>query len=192
MIYRIEKDKNIELAAQLIINGNLIIYSTDTLYGFGVDATNSKAIQKLNKIKGRLQAYSIIVSSLNMLKKYANIDNNIEYELKNFFPGPFTAILNKSDSKLSNLVTASLSTIGIRIPDFDPILKVINKINKPIITTSVNSHGKSSMNQLKLIEKNFPNINIFTNFIDKESIGSTIIDFTQNPFKILRQGDGKY
>ena len=53
MIYRIEKDENIELAAQLIISGNIIIYSTDTLYGFGVDATNSKAIKKLNKIKGR-------------------------------------------------------------------------------------------------------------------------------------------
>ena len=69
MIYRIEKDKNIELAAQLIISGNIIIYSTDTLYGFGVDITNAKAIEKLNKIKGRSQPYSIIVSSLNMLKQ---------------------------------------------------------------------------------------------------------------------------
>ena len=48
MIYRIEKDKNIEFAAELIINGNIIIYSTDTLYGFGVDATNSKAIKKFS------------------------------------------------------------------------------------------------------------------------------------------------
>ena len=133
MIYRIEKDKNIELAAQLIISGNIIIYSTDTLYGFGVDATNSRAIKKLNKIKERSQAYSIIVSSLNMLKQYAIIDDFIEIELKKIFPGPFTAILKKLDNDLSKLVTNNLSTVGIRIPDFNPILKVVQKINQPII-----------------------------------------------------------
>ena len=77
MIYDIDKNKNILLAAELIINGNLIIYSTDTLYGFGVDASNTNAIKKLNQIKGRSQAYSIIVSSFEMLKQYANIDSVI-------------------------------------------------------------------------------------------------------------------
>ena len=78
MVYDINKNKNILLAAKLIINGNLIIYSTDTLYGFGVDASNTSAIKKLNQIKGRSQAYSIIVSSFEMLKKYANMDIVIE------------------------------------------------------------------------------------------------------------------
>ena len=192
MIYRIEKDKNIELAAQIIINGDIIIYSTDTLYGFGVDATNSKAIEKLNKIKGRSQPYSIVVSSLNMLKKYAKINNDIEIRLKKIFPGPFTAILKKIDNNLSELVTTNLPTVGVRIPNFNPILKVIKKIKKPIITTSVNYHGESSINKLQLIESFYPDIDIFTDYKDKESIGSTIIDFSSNPFKILRQGDGVY
>jgi len=192
MIYRIEKDENIGLAAQLIINGNIIIYSTDTLYGFGVDATNSKAIKKLNKIKKRIQPYSIIVSSLNMLKKYVNINNCIETELKKIFPGPFTAILKKSDNNLSDLVTNNLSTVGIRIPDFNPILKIVDKINKPIITTSVNYHGESSLNKLELIKNSFSDINIFTDQNDKKSIGSTIIDFSSKPFEVLRQGDGVY
>ena len=192
MIYRIEKDKNIEFAAELIINGNIIIYSTDTLYGFGVDATNSKAIKKLNKIKGRSQPYSIIVSSLNMLKQYANIDDFTKIELKKIFPGPFTVILKKIDTNLSTLVTNNLSTVGIRIPDFNPILKVVQKINKPIITTSVNYHGEGSINKLSLIENQFSDINIFTDYKDKKSRGSTIIDFSNRPFKILRQGDGIY
>ena len=192
MIYRIEKDKNIELAAQLIISGNIIIYSTDTLYGFGVDATNSKAIKKLNEIKGRSQAYSIIVSSLNMLKQYAIIDDFIEIELKKIFPGPFTAILKTVDNNLSKLVSNNLSTVGIRIPNFNPILKVVQKINKPIITTSVNYHGEGSINKLSLIEDQFSGIDVFTDYKDKKSIGSTIIDFSNKPFKILRQGDGAY
>ena len=61
MIYRIEKDKNIELAADLIINGNIIIYSTDTLYGFGVDATNSQAIKKTWQL--------LMLSLLQILRK---------------------------------------------------------------------------------------------------------------------------
>ena len=192
MIYDIDKNKNILLAAELIINGNLIIYSTDTLYGFGVDASNTNAIKKLNQIKGRSQAYSIIVSSFEMLKKYANVDNVIENELKKIFPGAYTAILEKTNSNLSNLVTNNLSTVGIRIPDFDPILKIVDKINKPIITTSVNFHGESSLNQLKKIQSKFPDINIFTDFVERESKGSTIINFAVKPFNILRQGDGVY
>ena len=192
MIYDIDKNKNILLAAELIINGNLIIYSTDTLYGFGVDASNTNAIKKLNQIKGRSQAYSIIVSSFEMLKQYANIDSVIKSELKKIFPGAYTAILEKTNSSLSNLVTNNLSTVGIRIPDFDPILKIVDKIDKPIITTSVNYHGKSSLNHLDQIKKQFSNIDIFTNYTDKESKGSTIIDFTAKPFNILRIGDGIY
>ena len=192
MVYRIEKDENIKLATELLLNGNIIIYSTDTLYGFGVDATNSRAIKKLNEIKGRSQPYSIIVSSFSMLKKYAVISNNIENELKSILPGPFTVILNKTNSNLSQLVNAGLPTLGIRIPDFNPILRIVDKINKPIITTSVNYHGQNSLNNLDLINKTFSNIDIFTNNKEKKSLGSTIIDFSIKPFKVLRNGDGIY
>ena len=192
MVYRIEKDENIKLATELLLNGNIIIYSTDTLYGFGVDATNSRAIKKLNEIKGRSQPYSIIVSSFSMLKKYAVISNNIENELKSILPGPFTVILNKTNSNLSQLVNSGLPTLGIRIPDFNPILRIVDKINKPIITTSVNYHGQNSLNNLDLINKTFSNIDIFTNNKEKKSLGSTIIDFSIKPFKVLRNGDGTY
>ena len=192
MIYRIEKDENIELASKLLLDGEIIIYSTDTLYGFGVDATNSQAIEKLNIIKGRSQPYSIIVSSFSMLKKYTVINDNIESELREILPGPFTAILNKIDSDLSELVNTGLSTLGVRIPDFKPILKIVDKINKPIITTSVNYHGQDSLNNLDLINKIFSGINIFTNGKEKKSLGSTIIDFSMKPFKVLRNGDGIY
>ena len=189
MIYEIEKYQNIDIASQLLIDGKIIIYSTDTLYGFGVDATNDIAIDELNKIKGRLQPYSIIVNSFTMLKQYAKINENIEYELHKILPGPFTAILNKSDSNLSKLVTVNLSTVGIRIPDFKPVLEIVNKINRPIITTSVNYHNQSSLNKLNEIKKQFSDINIFTDYRNKESKGSTIIDFSSKPYKIIRQGD---
>ena len=84
-------------------------------------------------------------------------------------------------------------TIGVRIPNHNFPLEIVKAFKKPIITTSVNVHDLSSINDISQISKDFPNINIF---FDKKaiqpSIGSTIIDLTISTPKILRQGDGKY
>ena len=69
MIYNMSEKNNLKIASKLLLDGQIIIYSTDTLYGLGVDATNTDAINKINIIKKRKQPYSIIVSSLKMLKK---------------------------------------------------------------------------------------------------------------------------
>ena len=119
------------------------------------------------------------------------LDNKIIQKLEEILPGPFTAILNKNNSNLSKYVSNNLSTIGIRIPDFKPILKVVELIDKPIITTSVNIHNQKSLNSIKEIQKQFPDFDIFSDYIQKKSKGSTIIDFSKSEYKILRQGDGE-
>ena len=110
MVHNTHMLKNLEVASKLILDGKIIIYSTDTLYGFGVDATNSAAIEKINKIKKRNQPYSIIVSSFKMLKVYSRIDEKIESTIKNILPGPYTVILNKNKSNLSSLVSLNFET----------------------------------------------------------------------------------
>ena len=189
MVYNTSNSKNIIIASQLILNGKIIIYSTDTLYGFGVDATNHEAITKLNHIKERIKPYSVIVNSIKMLKKYAIINNKIEKMLNNMLPGPFTAILKKENNNLSPLVSLDLSTIGIRIPDNNFILNVVSNIKRPIITTSINVHGRKPINKLPIIIKKYSNFNIFTDMKNRESKGSTIINFTTSPYKIIREGD---
>ena len=77
MIYTAD-NRYINLAAQKILEGQIIVYPTDTLYGFGVDATNSNAINTLNKLKKRNSPLSIIVSSMEMLEEYANFDKTYE------------------------------------------------------------------------------------------------------------------
>ena len=71
MVYHTKISESIYKASKSLLNGEIIIYPTDTLYGFGVDATNTLAIKKLNELKNRKTPYSIIVNSLDMLKKYA-------------------------------------------------------------------------------------------------------------------------
>ncbi len=191
MIYNTEILSSIEKASELLLNGKIIVYPTDTLYGFGVDATNTESIIKLNKLKQREQAYSIIVDSFSMLKKYAELNVDIEHKIKSMLPGPITVILNQLNSNLSALVNPGFKTIGIRIPDNQFILNVVKKINKPIITTSVNIHGEKPLNSIDLINKKFSKIDIFKNNSLIQSKGSTIIDFSTTPFKIIRQGDQK-
>ena len=188
MIYKAEHN-NIDLASQFILEGKIIIYPTDTIYGFGVDATNSVAINDLNRLKNRTSPYSIIVDSFDMLKKYSITDQYIDNELKKIFPGPYTAILKKQKSNLSKLVTLNLDTVGIRIPDHSFIKNVVSNIGNPVITTSINKHGNPFINNVDKIINQYNNINIFTNMISSQSTASTIIDFSVNPYKILRKGE---
>ena len=191
MIYPINNE-SINFAESLINDGEIIAYPTDTLYGFGVDATNSKAINKLNILKGRTQPLSIIVCDLNDINQYAVISNQIKKIISDFLPGPYTLLLPKKKSNLSELITYGSELIGIRIPEHDFPIKLVKKIKKPIVTTSINKKGSTPLNQTDDIEKNYPEISIFE---DQEqetnnSMGSTIIKILNDKITLIRQGDG--
>ena len=193
MIYPINNE-SINFAESLINDGEIIAYPTDTLYGFGVDATNSKAINKLNILKGRTQPLSIIVCDLNDINQYAVISNQIKKIISDFLPGPYTLLLPKKKSNLSELITYGSELIGIRIPEHDFPIKLVKKIKKPIVTTSINKKGSTPLNQTDDIEKNYPEIAIFEDQEQKliNSVGSTIIKLNNDEIKLIRQGDGKF
>jgi len=185
-------EKYIEMAVDSLNNGDVIVYPTDTLYGFGVDATNSEAIQKLNRLKGRSQPLSIVLENVSHISKYARISSEIETELEKLFPGEYTVLLPSIKSDLSPLVFNSSPLVGIRIPfHFFPLL-LVKTFGKPVITTSINRHGTTPLNDVTQVEIDFPNVDIFEDNDHIPSQGSTIIDMSQNPFKIVRQGDGQY
>ena len=191
MIVNIKNKHCVEIASKLIENGEIIIYPTDTLYGFGVDATNRNAINNLNLLKKREQMYSIILNSIYDIDNFAFINENKLDYINKILPGPYTVILKSKKSSLSKLVNMNSGTIGIRIPKSNFILDVVKKVNKPIVTTSVNIHGQKSIENVIEMEKVFPKINIFEENLATNSYGSTIIDLTKNDPKILRKGDGE-
>ncbi len=186
------KKNKINHAIKTLEEGNILIYPTDTLYGLGADATNTSAIEKINKLKKRRSPLSIMVASLKEIHKYAITDLDIEKELRKIFPGPFTALMQSKKTNLSYLVQNKSNKIGIRIPNNMFCLDLLNEYKKPIITTSVNIHGEKSLNKVDEIEKKFPKINIYYQNNNLDSKGSTIIDFTENPPKLIREGDGNY
>ena len=186
------KKNKINHAIKTLEEGNILIYPTDTLYGLGADATNTSAIEKINKLKKRISPLSIMVASLKEIHKYAITDSKIDKELKKIFPGPFTALMQSKKTNLSYLVQNDSNKIGIRIPNNMFCLDLLNKYKKPIITTSVNIHGEKSLNRVDEIEKKFSKINIYYQNNNLDSKGSTIIDFTEKPPKLIRKGDGIY
>ncbi|MBC8311524.1 MAG: threonylcarbamoyl-AMP synthase [Candidatus Marinimicrobia bacterium] len=185
-------EKYIEMAINSLNNRDVIVYPTDTLYGFGVDATNSEAIQKLNRLKGRSQPLSIVLESVSEVSTYAETTPEIIAELESIFPGEYTVLLPSVDSVLSPLVFNSSPLVGIRIPFHFFPLQLVKTYGKPIITTSINRHGNAPLNDVTQVEIDFPNVDIFEDNDHIPSQGSTIIDMSQNPYKIVRQGDGKY
>mgnify|MGYP001176081731 CR=1 FL=1 len=188
MIYK-AINKNINLASKLLLDGEIIVYPTDTLYGLGVDATNQEAINKINKLKNRIQPLSIIVDSFDMLNNFCLLNTQNKIDIKKYLPGPYTLLFNKKDN-LPDLLTCDSKKIGIRIPKSNFAINLVKNINKPIVTTSVNIHSQYSLNSIDEISAKFSNLNIFSGEVNLKSKGSTIIDFTLNPYKTLRQGDG--
>ena len=185
-------DQYIDLAKTTLENGEVIVYPTDTLYGFGVDATNTEAIQRLNRLKGRVKPLSIVLESVDHMRDFAEFDEEFKSEIDKLFPGAYTVLLPPKKNALSPLVQSGSLSIGIRIPDHFFPVELVKLLGKPIITTSINRHGTDPLNDVTQVEIDFPNVDIFEDSNHTPSNGSTIIDYTASPPVVIREGDGPY
>ena len=173
-----------------IEQGNLVIVPTDTVYGISADACNTDAIKKVFIAKKREEKPLIVmVSSIEMLKKYVKNINELGQKLiDKYWPNTLTILFEKSDN-LSDLVTCGSPLVGIRMPDNKLLLDLMNKINKPIISTSANISGSSVITNTNLID---PELKKHISYIyddgEKTDIASTLVKVEDNKIKILREG----
>ena len=185
--------ENTKVAIDKIIAGEVIIYPTDTLYGFGADATNSNAISQINQIKGRNSPLSIIINDLEQIYEYAKIRKGVFSRINELLPGPYTILLeSKNNPKISPHIQCDSKLIGIRVIDNKFCNTIIKETKHPIVTTSVNIHGNPPMTDIKQIAKKFNHIAIFYSKEELISEGSTIIDFSIIPESVIRKGAGEY
>lgn len=178
--------------AELIRNGGIVVFPTETVYGIGANALNENAIKKLYDIKKRPlnKPISLLVNSIDMIEQVAKDITKLEYALiKAFFPGPLTIILKKKNI-VPNIVTANQDTVGIRMPANEIALKLIGYVGSPIATPSANISGKPSGTNLKDIMEDFDGK--VDCFIDdgpsKIGLASTIVQVVDGVPHILRQG----
>ncbi len=147
--------KSLLNAAEVILNGGIIVYPTDTLYGFGVDANNISAINKLNKLKGREGPISVVMQDINTIISCAKIDD-VEAEIirKNLI-GYTTIILPVKSGTVYKSIMGEGETLGIRLPDHSFATNLSKLIDGPITTTSVNRSGEIPLNDPNEIFKVF-------------------------------------
>ena len=139
-------DDEIEPFAALLRAGEIVAFPTETVYGLGADATSSDAVLKIYETKGRPRFNPLIVhvADLEMVKSLVEMSPLAE-KLARFWPGPLTLVLPKrKDARLSDLVTAGLDTVGIRIPDHPLALALIRAAGLPLAAPSANRSGKLS------------------------------------------------
>ena len=150
------KNKNaIEKAKQTILDGGVLVYPTDTIYGFGVDATNADTINTLNTIKNRKGPISVLAQNKKIVSAWINIPNDEkEFALQKLKPYR-TIIYPVYENVVNNLILGQDNTLGIRIPDH-PFCKSLSKECKvPITTTSVNRSGEIPKNNVGEILNSF-------------------------------------
>lgn len=179
--------------------GGLVIFPCETVYGVAVDSLNSKAVEKLNRYKQRPfgKPYAIMASSQKMAEKYVNLNNTAKNLYKRFLPGPVT-VISKGRGKVAKGIESEIGTLGVRIPDYELMIDVINKFGRPIVATSANASYQRRPYKISDVLDNISGKqkSLVDLIIDAGELHhnepSTVIDTTLDDPTVLRQGEIKF
>jgi tRNA threonylcarbamoyl adenosine modification protein (Sua5/YciO/YrdC/YwlC family) len=195
-IYNDKPNENaISKVIEVLKSGGIIIYPTDTVYGLGCDITNSKALERIAKIKGiKLEKanFSFICSDLSHISDYVKqIDTSTFKILKRALPGPYTFILPGNNNLPKDF--KKKNTVGIRVPDNNIALEIVRKLGNPIVSTSIHDDDEvlEYSTDPELIFEKWQNlVDLIIDGGYGNNIGSTIIDLSGNEPIIIREGKG--
>lgn len=175
--------------------GEIIIYPTDSVYAFGCDLYNQSAIEKLCQLrdeKPNKKLFSFICKDISQVSEYARqYDNHIFKLMKRILPGPYTLILNASQ-KVPKAIQAKKKTVGIRIPDNNIALQLIEELGNPMITSTVKIEQDTDYGtEPWFLAETFQNSVAYV--IDAGTGGTestSILDCTSGEIEIVREGKG--
>ncbi|WP_203649737.1 L-threonylcarbamoyladenylate synthase [Secundilactobacillus yichangensis] len=190
---KIFKPDEVEAAAQLLKQGELVAFPTETVYGLGADATNEQAASNVYKAKGRPSDNPLIVtvSSIKMVEHYAQpLSDQVKQLMAKFWPGSLTIVLPLKPGTLSKTVTGGLDTAAFRMPKNQVTLKLIATAGIPIVGPSANTSGKPSPTLAKHVyhDLNGKIAGIVDDGPTQVGVESTIIDMSTGTPTILRPG----
>jgi tRNA threonylcarbamoyl adenosine modification protein (Sua5/YciO/YrdC/YwlC family) len=180
---------------EVLRNGGIIIYPTDTVYALGCDIFQTRAVEKICKIKGldpHKALFSVMCASLSDISEYTKMNDNTFKLIRRNTPGAFTFILN-GNNKLPRLIKER-KTIGIRIPDRNLVHAIVENLGNPILTTSLRDMSDDIEYETdpELINEKYGSL---VDLVINGGLGntevSTVVDCTSDDFNIIRQGIGE-
>ena len=187
---KVNCDKDgIEKASQIISQGGIVIFPTDTVYGIGCDPYNKASIEKIYKIKSRdiIKSVPVLTYSIETAERIAQFDQLAKKIVKKFWPGPLTIILKVTDEKIKKSLNLE-NKIAIRVPNHKCTLELLKRCNY-LVGTSANISGDLPHTNPKECLKSLQNYDIFVDGGKITSRGeSTIIEIENEEINIIREG----
>lgn len=187
--------KQIEQVVEVLREGGVIIYPTDTVYGVGCDITQTHAMEKVARLKGinlEKANLSFICYDLSNLSDYTRqIDTPTYKILRRALPGPFTFILNGNNNLPKSF--KKKKTVGIRIPDNNIIREIVKKLGNPIVSTSIYDEDELleyTTDPELIYEKWKDLVDVVIDGGFGGNIPSTVIDLTKDEIEVVREGKG--
>jgi tRNA threonylcarbamoyl adenosine modification protein (Sua5/YciO/YrdC/YwlC family) len=188
--------RNIKTVVECLLDGGVIIYPTDTIYGLGCDIFQHKAIEKIARIKNvdpQKSQLSFVCYDLSDLSKYTkSISTPLYRLLKNYLPGPYTFILPAS-KEVPKILNSKKNTIGLRVPDNNIAATIVKELGHPVLSASLPGEMVEEYTDPELMYENFKHL---VDVVVDGGIGgmtpSTIVDCTSEPYQLIRQGLGEW
>jgi tRNA threonylcarbamoyl adenosine modification protein (Sua5/YciO/YrdC/YwlC family) len=188
-------EKELKRIVKILKKGGLVIYPTDTVYGLGCDINNTKALEKIARIKGiKLEKanFSFVCQDLSNLSEYvAQLDSTTFKILKRNLPGPYTFIL-PGNNKLPS-VFKKKKTVGIRVPNNKIAQLLVQHLGNPIISTSIRDEDdviEYTTDPELIAEKWGKLVDVVIDGGFGDNVASTVFDLTETEPKLIRQGKG--
>lgn len=188
--------RHIRMVVECLLDGGIIIYPTDTVYGLGCDIFKPKAIERIAQIKNikvEKANFSFICHDLSQLADYSKpIPNTVFKLMRNNLPGPFTFILNASNN-VPKTIQSKKKTVGIRIPGNNIPIIIVKELGNPIMSTSIRDEDRIieyTTDPELIYEKYNKLVDIVIDGGYGDNEPSTVVDCTSDEPEIIREGKG--
>ena len=191
MIKLLCNDENITAAANEIKKGKIVVYPTDTVYGIGCDPYNDSAVDRIFKIKGRTEGkpLPILCSSVKHASRIARLNEHAMKLAAQFWPGTLTLVSELIDHRISEKIMAGTNTIGVRVPNHQYALQLIDKCGGILVGTSANKSGYNSAKSAEEVLKTLQGFDILLDGGNTPvGIESTVIDVSSANIAFIREG----
>ncbi|WP_144604162.1 L-threonylcarbamoyladenylate synthase [Algoriphagus algorifonticola] len=188
--------RKVKEIVDILRDGGVVIYPTDTVYGMGCDITNQRAIERIAKIKGinpKKHNFSFICADLSDIAQYTRVITKPVFKMmKKAFPGPFTFIL-EANSTVPKILHSNKKTVGIRVPNHNIPRTLVQELGQPILTTSIHDEDEVveySTDPELIFEKYQHLVDVVIDGGYGQNVASTILNCTGDEVEVIREGLG--
>lgn len=182
----------IEKAVEVLRRGGVIGYPTETVYGLGARISAEEAVIRIRRLKGKEEPILVLVSGMEMVERYVEVDERAKRLMRRFWPGPLTLVL-KAKSGASGIICAGREGLGVRRSS-DPVAQaLVERLGEPITSTSANRSGQEPITSAKEIEKELgEELDLILDGGLRKGLASTVIDLTGAQVELIREGPIKW